>query len=83
MALANFHTGMFSRNQRAGNAVFFFARVTEQTLGVVHLECQANHSGDWRQGDPAFAEGQLQTNHFLTFMHAFADDAGIRNRACI
>ncbi len=49
----------------------------------MQFERQAHHGGHRRKGDPALAESQLETQHFLAFKLAFADDPHIRNGAGI
>ena len=75
MAAADFHAVGVTGNQRQGNATVFF--VTQQFFRVKQTEGKTHHSGDGRQGDPAFFEVKAQAKHFFAINGLFAHYAGI------
>ncbi len=78
VAAANLHALCVTRDQGQRNATVFF--VAQQLFRVEQAECQAHHSGNRRQGDPAFLEIEAHPDHFLAIDDLLADHAGIRQR---
>ena len=88
MATADFHAFVIGGNQGTGDADVFF--IAEQTVGVVHFKCHAEHSGHGREGDPTFFPGNADAQHIVVLfaggrvgVAAFAHHAEIGNAACI
>ena len=79
MALADLHTLGVARHQGTGDAqVVLF---TQQVVGVVKLEREADDGRHRCQRDVALVEGQAHAQCLLALPGAFADHTHVRNRA--
>ncbi len=65
-------------NQGEADAQVFF--VTQQVVGVIRLEGQAQERGHRAEGDVALFPVQAQAQCFLAFPFTLADDAGVGHR---
>ena len=75
VATANVHTLSIAGDQRQGNAPIFF--VAQQVFRVEEAECQANHGGNGRQGDPALLKVQAHAHDFFAINDLRTHHAGI------
>ena len=75
------YAGGVGGHQRAGHAEIDV--VAEQAVRIVHPDGEAEHRGHGRQGDVALVPGQAHAEHGLAVPLAVADDAAVRDGACV
>ena len=81
MSLSDLDTGQVRGHQRTGDAELFL--VTEQVIGVIGLEGNAEHGSNRAQGDVALVPVETQSKHLLPFEIALANHAAVGNGAGI
>jgi len=77
MAAADVHAGMIGRHQRAGDAQIF--DLTQQMLGVLQAEGEAEDGADRAQRDVALVPGNAHADHFPALPLTLADDTEVGN----
>src|SRR3546814_18838634 len=80
VAAADLYARRRRRQQRAGDAVVDLALVTEQTVRIAQLECQAHDGRDRRQRDVTLRERQLDAKCLRPVMLTETDIAQLRHR---